>query len=57
MPKKCEKEFSTISSMLNKKGKTTDEKITLITKLKNTDLKSECFEKSLYTLTNIYQKE
>jgi len=57
MPKKCEKEFSAISSMLNKKGKTTDEKIALITKLKNTDLKSECFEKSLYTLTNIYQKE
>jgi len=53
---KCERELSILSPIINKKAKTNEEKIILIAKLKNADLKSDCITKSLNTLFELYNK-
>ena len=54
--KKCEKEANTILWTINVK-KTNQEKIELIKKIKNSDIKSDCVSKVLYILINIYNKK
>ena len=53
---KCNRELSMLSSILNQKAQTNDEKISLITKLQNANLKSSCIDKSLNTLLKVYTK-
>ena len=54
--KKCDKEITTISSNINKKA-TTEEKIEYIKKLQEKKVKSDCINKSLDILSNIYSKK
>ena len=53
---RCKRELSILSPIINKKAKTNEEKIILIAKLKNADLKSDCITKSLNTLFELYNK-
>lgn len=55
--KKCIKETTTLSSIINEKAKTNDEKLALITKLQKTNFKSECINESLNTLLKVYSKK
>ena len=54
IPYKCDKDFSTISSMIETKAKTTEEKIMLINKLQKAWFGSDCIDKSLYALAKVY---
>ena len=51
---KCNKEFSMILSMIDKKTK--EEKLDIINKIKEKNIKSDCIPKSLSFLSNIYNK-
>ena len=51
---KCNKEFSMISSMID--GKTKEEKLNIIDKIKARNIKSDCIDKSLSFLMSIYNK-
>ena len=53
---KCLKDISMISSILDEKTKDNDEKISLIQKLQKINIKSECFNKSLNSLLELYNK-
>lgn len=53
---KCSKELNTISSIINKKATTTQQKIDLVHTLQNSDIKSECITQSLNILSDIYTK-
>lgn len=55
IPKKCDKEISTISANINKKA-TPEEKIEYIKKLQEKKVKSDCIDKSLEILSKIYTK-
>ena len=52
--RKCDKEFSMISSIIEEKAKTTKEKIEVINKLQKAGFESDCINKSLYELTKVY---
>ena len=54
--KKCEKEITTIYSSINKKT-TKEEKIEYIKKLQEKKVKSDCINKSLNILSDIYNKK
>ena len=54
---KCDRELSTISSIINEKAKTIDEKKALIEKLLKINFKSECINKSLNALVKVYIKK
>lgn len=51
---KCDKDFSRISSMVNEKAETIEEKIALINKLQKSWLESDCINKSLSALMKVY---
>lgn len=53
---KCDKEFSLISSIINQKAKTKEEKIAVINEIKAKNIKSDCTDKSLSFLLNVYNK-
>ena len=53
---KCNKEFSLISSIISQKAKTKDEKIAVINEIKAKNIKSDCIDKSLSFLLNVYNK-
>lgn len=55
IPKKCDKELSTISASINKKD-TPEEKTEYIKKLQEKKVKSDCIDKSLEILSKIYIK-
>ena len=54
---KCIKEITMLSSIIDEKAKTNDEKIELITKLQKTNFKSECINESINTLLKVYNKK
>lgn len=54
--KKCDKELSTISWNIEKKA-TYEEKVEYIKKLQEKNVKSDCINKSLNILSNIYNKK
>ena len=56
IPQKCVKDISMISSILDEKTETNNEKILLIQKLQKTNIKSECFKKTLDTLLELYNE-
>lgn len=51
---RCNREITTISSILDKKAKTTEDKIWLIIKLQKIDFESDCIDKSLDALLKVY---
>ena len=53
-PQQCNKENSMILSTLDKKAKTIDEKISLIKELQWIGFKSDCIDKFLINLLNLY---
>ena len=51
---RCNREIIIISSIINEKAQTNDEKIALIKKLREMNFKSECINKSLNILLKVY---
>ena len=54
---KCSREITIIASILNEKAKTVEEKIELIKKLQKSEHKSDCINKSLVSLFEVYNKK
>ena len=54
---KCDRELDIVSSIIDEKANTIDEKKALINKLLNTNSKSECINKSLDALLKVYMKK
>jgi hypothetical protein len=50
------KEISVISSLIEQKAETIDEKVKLLNTLQEIDWGSECISKSLNALMNVYTK-
>ena len=57
IPQNCSKDFSMVSSILNEKAKTLNDKILLINNLQKNEVKSECIDKSLANLLKVYTKK
>ena len=57
VPKKCNKETSMILSTINEKAKTKDEKTSLIKNLQSIGFKSNCIDKTLNIVLEIYNKK
>ena len=53
---KCNREITIISSIINEKAKTTEEKINFIKKLQSWNIKSDCITESLNALLELYSK-
>ena len=54
---KCTREITMLSSIINEKAKTNEEKIALITKIQKTTFKSNCINEALSTLLKVYNKK
>jgi len=53
---KCSRDLSIVSSILDEKAQTNEEKIALINKIKSANIKSDCINKSLDILLGVYGK-